>query len=415
MLTVNGTEVQKHQLMAPVGYTIVGNPTIVDGIASGFANDDYLATDAELTNTENAISQEDLELYCKCTVGTLGPYQCLLKYQTYVTPLSAEGAAQGISGLIITGGNKFVYKVSTAPADQSVAFQAISSVTPEAGRTYILRGYFTGDNTYAISVSSDNGETWVTDTVTKTYSPDRLSINKPCSIGQADRTGSCQYPFKGSIDLNETYIKVNGKLWFWQPAPTKYIVKDGKLVFADTDIYLQSSGTQMINTGIDAYSRWELIAQSTQSDSRSKVLIGRSGSGPTWFGSSSSGGWVYWGSGTAVTTVPASTKANIDITFTGNGVSGTVNGSIFNRVEATTNTNNFSIFNSTVGGNWFIGKIWVAKCYDSNNTLVRHFVPVPAGLVIGNYTVPSNGMFDIVNQQFYANQGTGEFTIGRDE
>ena len=54
-------------------------------------------------------------------------------------------------------------------------------------------------------------------------------------------------------------------------------------------------------------------------------------------------------------------------------------------------------------------KIW------QNNVLVKHLVPVPQGLVIGSYTVLSNGMFDIVNQQFYANQGTGAFTIGRDE
>lgn len=49
-----------------------------------------------------------------------------------------------------------------------------------------------------------------------------------------------------------------------------------------------------------------------------------------------------------------------------------------------------------------------------NDQILYHFVPVPTGLQIGSFTVPSNGMFDIVNQQFYANQGSGTFTYGKD-
>ena len=43
-----------------------------------------------------------------------------------------------------------------------------------------------------------------------------------------------------------------------------------------------------------------------------------------------------------------------------------------------------------------------------------HLAPVPAGLKIGNYTVPADGMFDLVNQQFYANSGSGNFACGKD-
>ena len=55
---------------------------------------------------------------------------------------------------------------------------------------------------------------------------------------------------------------------------------------------------------------------------------------------------------------------------------------------------------------------WI-KIYE-NGTLVRHFVPVPKDLVIGNFTVPSNGMFEIKEQRFYQNNGTGDFSISRD-
>ena len=52
---------------------------------------------------------------------------------------------------------------------------------------------------------------------------------------------------------------------------------------------------------------------------------------------------------------------------------------------------------------------------NENNQTMAHFVPVPAGMRIGNYTVPSNGMWDVVEQKFYGNDGTGNFIYGVDE
>ncbi|MBQ8032567.1 MAG: hypothetical protein IJ266_01215, partial [Elusimicrobiaceae bacterium] len=71
------------------------------------------------------------------------------------------------------------------------------------------------------------------------------------SVVLSDNLGigrSSQSTFTGSINLNETYIKINGKLWFYQPAPTKYIVKDDKLVWADPRIYIEDSGTKTYAT-----------------------------------------------------------------------------------------------------------------------------------------------------------------------
>ena len=58
--------------------------------------------------------------------------------------------------------------------------------------------------------------------------------------------------------------------------------------------------------------------------------------------------------------------------------------------------------------------VYDVKIYE-DDTLVRHFVPVPCGLKIGDYTVPQNGMWDMVEQKFYGNSGTGEFLYGSDE
>ena len=69
--------------------------------------------------------------------------------------------------------------------------------------------------------------------------------------------------------------------------------------------------------------------------------------------------------------------------------------------------------------NFFVSNcntVWLygIKMY-KKNSLFRHFVPVPCGLQIGDFVVPSNGMWDIVEQKFYGNMGTGDFIYGVDE
>ena len=55
------------------------------------------------------------------------------------------------------------------------------------------------------------------------------------------------------------------------------------------------------------------------------------------------------------------------------------------------------------------------KVYN-NGTLVRDLVPVPACMRIGDFIVPENGMWDIVNQRFYGNANTtGTIIYGKDE
>ena len=58
--------------------------------------------------------------------------------------------------------------------------------------------------------------------------------------------------------------------------------------------------------------------------------------------------------------------------------------------------------------------IYSFKIWDKD-VLVRHFVPVPYGLQIGDFVVPSNGMWDIVEHKFYGNMGSGDFIYGVDE
>ena len=43
---------------------------------------------------------------------------------------------------------------------------------------------------------------------------------------------------------------------------------------------------------------------------------------------------------------------------------------------------------------------------------MRNFVPIYKGAKIGDFVVPENGMWDIVEQKFYPNAGIGSFTYG---
>ena len=56
-------------------------------------------------------------------------------------------------------------------------------------------------------------------------------------------------------------------------------------------------------------------------------------------------------------------------------------------------------------------KIYYFKVYDKGK-LVRNFVPIYKGAKIGDCVVSENGMWDIVEQKFYPNAGTGSFTYG---
>lgn len=75
----------------------------------------------------------------------------------------------------------------------------------------------------------------------------------------------------------------------------------------------------------------------------------------------------------------------------------------------------FGLYNNVaVDSRLFNGTVNVYKKSDGDGNLIKHLVPVPAGLKIGDYTVPANGMWDMVNQKYYGNAGSGEFEIEKD-
>lgn len=167
--------------------------------------------------------------------------------------------------------------------------------------------------------------------------------------------------------------------------------------------YIESSGTQYINTGVSGDVTIKATAQQTQHTGQSQILFAStaSGKGGTYFGTPLTE--KNWGCGTGtgnLTSIQATTKADIDITFTSAGITGSVNGENISRSVDVTQGQWF-IFSAATGLYRGRFRLWNAKLYQ-NNVLVRDLRPC----------LDHNGiacMYDMISKQYLYNQGTGEF------
>lgn len=204
---------------------------------------------------------------------------------------------------------------------------------------------------------------------------------------------------------------------------SNYIIEDGKLIWANPNIYLQSSGTQYIDSGIyatgnttfeikyDATSESGTIFGSrTSSSSSDRFMLFKSDNNR--FDYDNAYGMINSFSMAIMKTEILNDSYSATATNLASGT--TRNASTSLSVFTTPKT--LKIYAGDTNGtisSYVSAKIYYFKIYEEG-VLIRHFVPVPENLVIGNFTCPSNGMFDIVNQQFYGNEGTGDFTYSKD-
>lgn len=203
-----------------------------------------------------------------------------------------------------------------------------------------------------------------------------------------------------------------------------YTIYNGRLIGVNHNIYLRSSGTQYIDSGIyatgnttfeikyDATSESGTIFGSrTSSSSSDRFMLFKSDNNR--FDYDNAYGMINSFSKAIMKTEILNDSYSATAT---NFASGTTrNASTSLSVFTTPKT--LKIYAGDTNGtisSYVSAKIYYFKIYEEG-VLIRHFVPVPENLVIGNFTCPSNGMFDIVNQQFYANLGTGDFIYGKDE
>lgn len=204
------TPVSRVRLQGPVEYTVVGSPTIQNGIVSGFSTSNYLKSGGVFDFShpfEVNISVKDFE-------GTGG--------SQYVFGLSAgsEGALTHSLGMYHGG-------QATGLSMSYGSNQYWSSLAPT----------LTAHVPYTINLSSDGT------TVTVKVTQGNNSKTSTKALSDFATTGTCELRLglwatygqvftSGSIDLNETYVRVNGKLWFGKE-PVQKIVKDGVTVWEE--------------------------------------------------------------------------------------------------------------------------------------------------------------------------------------
>ena len=185
-----------------VGYTKVGSPTIVNGVASGFSENDYLKINVVpniVTSFEFGVKVNTGNLYAYCTIfgnNSTNRHSPQIEYNSsnnyiyFTTPLSD-----------FTWGREIKYLVSS--------------------NTNYWFKYIFENNKCSAYVSSDG----ISYALINQVSQPSIGWDEWIQIG-ADQ--SKDY-WKGSIDLNNTYIKVNGHPWFG-PGVTKNLVPDGTVV-----------------------------------------------------------------------------------------------------------------------------------------------------------------------------------------
>jgi hypothetical protein len=190
-----------------VGYEVVGSPTITDGVVSGFSGSNYLSL-------QNLSDFTSYELFIKFTVGTISG-------QTGIIGTSSTYCKWGaVINKNLTIDSSIRYTLNGTGYTLNSAF---TNFTLQENATYYFKVIFK-NNIYQAFISTDNNN-WIegsADTLPEgaiiVYPRTGSDSSGPLRIG----SGTQYLPFNGSIDLNNTYIKVNDVYWFrGQPTMTK--------------------------------------------------------------------------------------------------------------------------------------------------------------------------------------------------
>lgn len=181
-------------LSGPVTYTKVGSPTIVDNVVSGFSSSDYLTW----SNTPSVSNPNTYEVGSKIHTGTGTFDRAVIIGNLNAYCFGFEIKENKIIS-VVHGGS--MYLQATGP-------------TVAGNTTYNLRAvYVASSHTLTLSVSTDNGTTW-TD-YTKTNNNFELDLSEFTEGRIGYRSSGSGYALNASVDLNQTYIKINDQLWFY--------------------------------------------------------------------------------------------------------------------------------------------------------------------------------------------------------
>lgn len=389
--------------LSAIPYTIVGNPTITsDGIASGFTDKtDYLTLGAFNPGTN------------KWKFTTKVKFNSLSANMSLIDRNSSTRCFQ--IAMRTTG----KWRVNISTDGSAKANEVDGTHVCTINTIYYLSFEYDGSK-YYLKYSTDNIN-WTTD-ITINNSTKIYPVSTMC-IGHS-WYGSGTEKWDGEIYLRWTHLVVEGQYtdtWKLHALEGDYLIVDDKLVWANPSLYLEGFGEQWIDTGIKTASDLKIDIEYYRVSGQPFGYNGTIGgvNKSIGYASSSAGAYARIGAWYVTNNSAWANETWLKVHLERGRTNCTINGVIWTGQGGSQNTfsdgGNIGLFVYTElsSAENMVGKIKYFKATDGNDNVIQHLVPVPTGLQIGNFTVPSNGMFDIVNQQFYPNLGTGTFTYGK--
>ena len=194
-------------------YGVTGSPTVsADGLASGFSTANYLTTPKFPTGVTN------LEMVWKVKFSSLSTTQYFYNTAPYYSLLL------GMSG------SKFRFWISNNTSSWDISEGTTGNITPIANTWYYVKFTYDG-STYRLYTSTDNN-TWNLE----------ASLSSTKTIGVNYDTGRIGHGFTSAaannttIDLKESYIKINGEYW-WSGFYTEDVIDDKKYILTRNGKY----------------------------------------------------------------------------------------------------------------------------------------------------------------------------------
>ena len=177
--------------------------------------------------------------------------------------------------------------------------------------------------------------------------------------------------------------------------------------------YIESTGTQWIDTGVLGEAYAIIDCQGTEITTSSQIVLGTYTSSPSYFAQYSNTG--KWGISSqvygALTDIDYTTRAKFEINFSKTNAYIKVNGTTYtyDAPQVFVDTETFALFRAKgrAATNYYYANARIySVSFIQNGTLIRNMIPC--------YRKSDNviGMYDIVNNTFYTNAGTGTFNKG---
>lgn len=206
----NSTSISDITYGGPVGYNKVGTPTIINGIVSGISSGNLLQV-AQQVAPQNITERVAKIKFNASAIGSgryhnvfFGPASMSLVFYA----AADADKINSVSCYLPGAGSSLFYGLAALVADTWYWFK------------------YTYDGTTASLYKSTDGSNY---TLLHSVSATISGSAGNCFIG--NRWNGDSNFFDGEIDMNETYFKVNGKLWFWQPRDVEKVYYNGTLVW----------------------------------------------------------------------------------------------------------------------------------------------------------------------------------------